>query len=98
VETVTASEALKARARQMRDDFTRALAAVLAEAVAAPTNDPHAYLAAGLITSTWTVAFNEAHKVYDRIRDDGESKRSFLSLIDRGTAGTAAALEGTAYA
>ena len=98
VATVLASEALKARARQMRDDFTRALAAVLAEAIDQPTDDPHAHLAAGLIASTWSVAFGEAQKVFDHTRDAGEAKRNFLALIDRGTAGTAAALAGTAYA
>jgi len=98
VETVMASQALKARARQMRDDFTRALAAVLAEAVDRPTDDPHAHLAAGLIASTWSVAFGEARKVFDRTRDAGEAKRNFLALIDRGTAAAAVALAGSAYA
>ena len=97
VETVVASEALKARARQMRDDFIRALAAVVAEAVDQPTDDPHAHLAASLIVSTWNVAFAEAQKVFDRTGEAGEVKRNFLALIDRGTAGTAAALAGTAY-
>lgn len=98
VETVMASEALKARARQMRDDFTRALAAVLAEASDQPTDDPHAHLAAGMIASTWSVAFVEAQKLYDRAHDADDAKRAFLALIDRGAAGTAAALAGTAYA
>ena len=98
VETVMVSEALKARARQMRDDFTRALAAVLAEAVDRPCDDPHAHLAASLIASTWSVAFVEAQKVFDHTRDASEAKRNFLTLIDRGTAGTAVALAGTAYA
>ena len=97
-ETAVGSEVLKARARQMRDDFTRALAAVLAESVDQPTEDPLAHLAACFIASTWSAAFSEAQKVFDRTRDASESKRSFLSLIDRGTAGTAAALAGTAYA
>lgn len=98
VETVMASEALKARARQMRDDFTLAFARVLAEASDRPTDDPDAHLAAGLIVSTWSVAFVEAQKAFDRTRDAGEAKRRFLALIDRGTAGTATALTSTAYA
>ncbi|WCM29971.1 TetR/AcrR family transcriptional regulator [Sphingomonas sp. QA11] len=98
VETVLASEALKARARQMRDDFTNALAAVLAETVGSPTDDPHAHLAAGLIASTWSMAFTEAQKIFDRTRDESEARRSFLGLIDRGIAGTSAALAGTPYA
>jgi AcrR family transcriptional regulator len=98
VETAMASEALKARARQMRDDFIRALAVVLAAAVEQPADDPHAHLAAGLIASTWSVAFGEAQKVFDRTGDVGEAKRNFLALIDRGSAGAVAALAGTAYA
>jgi AcrR family transcriptional regulator len=97
IETAMASEALKARAREMRDDFTRALAKVLAEASAQPAEDPNAHLAAGLIISTWNVAFSEAQKVFDRTRSAAEAKRRFLALIDRGTAGTLEALAGTDY-
>jgi AcrR family transcriptional regulator len=95
--TAMASEALKARAREMRDDFTRALALVLADTSNQPPGDPNAHLAAGLIVSTWAVAFSEAQKLFDRTRDAGEAKRCFLAVIDRGTAGAAAALAQTAY-
>ena len=98
IKTAMASEALKARAREMRDDFTRALALVLADTSNQPPGDPNAHLAAGLIVSTWTVAFIEAQKLFDRTRDAGEAKRCFLAVIDRGTAGAAAALAKTAYA
>jgi len=92
IKTAMASEALKARAREMRDDFTRALAIVLTETSNRPAGDPNAHLAAGLIVSTWNVAFSEAQKLFDRTRDAGEAKRCFLAVIDRGTAGVAAAL------
>src|ERR1700742_4761655 len=95
IKTAMASEALKARARAMRDDFTRALALVLADTVNQPPGDPNAHLAAGLIVATWTVAFIEAQKLFDRTRDAGEAKRCFLAVIDRGTAGAAAALAKT---
>jgi AcrR family transcriptional regulator len=98
IRTAMASEALKARAREMRDNFTRALATVLADTVNRPTGDPNAHLAAGLIVSTWNVAFSEAQKLFDRTRDAGEAKRCFLAMIDRGTAGATAALAETAYA
>src|ERR1700742_4448064 len=39
IKTAMASEALKARAREMRDDFTRALAIVLADAGHQPADD-----------------------------------------------------------
>ena len=98
VETALASEALKARARQMRDDFVHALAEVLADAVGRPSNDMHAHLAAGLIASTWSVAFLQAHDVFGRSRDAAEAKVAFLMLVDRGIAGTKAALTETPYA
>ena len=97
VETALASEALKARARQMRDDFVSALAKVLADSVGLPSDDMNAYLAAGLVASTWNVAFLQAHEVIRRSRDAAEAKRAFLLLIDRGIAGTKAALAETVY-
>jgi AcrR family transcriptional regulator len=98
IRTAMASAALKARAREMRDDFTRALAIVLADTSNRPAGDPNAHLGAGLIVSTWSVAFSEAQNLFDRTRDAGEAKRCFLAIIDRGTAGAAAALAKTAYA
>lgn len=97
VDTALASEALKARAREMRDDFVRALAGVMAEAVGRPRDDADAHLAAGLIATTWSVAFIRAHEQLSKSGDIGAAKRTFLTLIDRGTAGTIAALSGTAY-
>src|ERR1700749_5101441 len=75
--TAMASEALKARARERRDDFTRALALVLAEEARQPAGDPNAHLAAGLIVSTWAVAFSEAQKLFDRTQDPDAAKRCF---------------------
>ena len=98
VQTSLASEALKARARQMRDDFVRALAAVLADAVGQPPDDANAHLAAGLVAATWSIAFTLAHEALSRSGDVDEAKRTFLMLIDRGVAGTRAALAKTAYA
>jgi hypothetical protein len=98
IRTALASAALKARAREMRDDFTRALALVLADAGNRPDGDPDAHLAAGLIVSTWNVAFSEAQNLFDRTRDAGVAKRCFLAVIDRGTTGAVAALAKTPYA
>ena len=98
VETALASESLKARARQMRDDFVRALAAVLADAVDRPRDDPLAHLAASLSASVWSIAFTQAHEHFDRARDANEAKQTFLALIDRGFVGIKAALADTAYA
>jgi hypothetical protein len=97
VETALACEALKARARQMRDDFVRALAGVLAEEASRPTDDPDAYLAAGLITATWSIAFTRAHAELSDTGNVEAAKDIFLGLIDRGVIGTHAALEGTPF-
>jgi hypothetical protein len=97
VETALASESLKARARQMRDDFVRALAITLAESADCRQDDPNAHLAANLIAATWTVAFLQAHQAFTHTKDAAAANRTFLALIDRGTAGVEAALADTPY-
>ncbi|PJI55647.1 TetR family transcriptional regulator [Methylobacterium radiotolerans] len=98
VETALKSDALKARARQMRDDFVRALAAVLAEDVRQPPDDADAYLGAMLMTSVWTIAFARAHALLRETGDAAAARGLFLALIDRGAVGAKAALSGTPYA
>ncbi len=98
VETAQASEALKARARQMRDDFVRALAPVLADAVGRPIDDPDSHLVAALIAATWSTAFVQAHVQLGDTGDTEAAKNTFLALIDRGIMGARAALSGTPYA
>jgi AcrR family transcriptional regulator len=97
VETALASEALKSRARQMRDDFVGALAEILAAEAGRPHDDAEAYLAAGLIASAWSTAFTRAHALLRQSGDVGAAKRLFLDLVDRGVVGTRAALFGTPY-
>jgi AcrR family transcriptional regulator len=97
VETAQASEALKARARQMRDEFVRALAGVLADEVGRPADDPDAYLAAGLVATTWSIAFTRAHAELSATGNGEAAKSIFLGLIDRGIVGTHAALAGTPF-
>ncbi len=97
VETAQASEPLKARARQMRDDFVSALAGVLADGAGRAADDPDAYLAAGLIAATWSIAFTRAHAELSATGNVEAAKGIFLGLIDRGVIGTHAALEGTPF-
>lgn len=97
VETARASEVLKARARQMRDDFVQALAAVLADAAGRPEDDADAYLAAGLMASTWSIAFVRAHAQLSKTGDVAAAKSMFLALVDRGVRGAHAALLDTPY-
>lgn len=98
VETVAASEALKARARAIRDEVVQSLTGELAKSVGRLADDPDAHLAASLLLATWTVAFIQAH---DAFRRDGDSKAAqtiFLAVVDRGSAGIDAAMRGTRYA
>jgi AcrR family transcriptional regulator len=98
VETVKASEALKARARAIRDEVVQSLSEALAEVVGRPPDDPDARLAASLLLATWTVAFAQAHEVFRRDEDAEAAKATFLAVVDRGTDGVAAAMAGTPYA
>ena len=96
--TLQASEALRARARAIRDELTDALAIAFASSVKRVHPDPTAGLAASLLVATWAFALMEAHRTFQQNQDEGEANACFLSLIDRGTKGVKAALEGTPYA
>lgn len=97
MQTLQASEALKARARAIRDELTDALAAALASSAKNVHPDPLAGLAASLLVATWAHALTEAHRSFQHNQDEGEANAYFLSLIDRGTQGAKAALKGTPY-
>lgn len=96
--TLQASEALKARARSIRDELTDVLAAALIRSVKRTHPDPIAGLTASLLVATWTFALTEAHRSFRENQDRNEANHCFLELIDRGTKGVKAALEGTPYA
>lgn len=95
--TIQESEALKARARAIRDELTEMLAGALAKAAHRKQPDPSADLAATLLVATWEVAFLEAHRVFGRSHDVRKANKAFLAIVDRGTRGIKAALEGTSY-
>jgi AcrR family transcriptional regulator len=98
VETVERSEALKARARAIRDELAHVVTLALAECVGRDPGDPDACLAAGLLVATWTVAFVHAHRTFRQSADTEDAKGAFLALIDKGSIGLKAALGGTPYA
>ncbi|MGF7191046.1 AcrR family transcriptional regulator [Robbsia andropogonis] len=98
VETVAASEALKARARAIRDEVARALSESLALVVDRPSDDPDAQLAAHLLLTTWSVAFTQAHAAYRRSEDVEMAKNTFLAVVEKGAMGVTAAMIGTPYA
>ena len=96
--TLQASEALRARARTIRDELTDVLAVALTRSVKRVHPDPIASLAASLLVATWALALMEAHRSFQQTQDESEANGCFLALIDRGTKGVKAALAGTPYA
>lgn len=95
--TVQASEALKARARAIRDELTDTVADALARSVRRTLPDSAASLAASLLIATCEVALLEAHRLFQHDQDVAKVNAAFLALVDQGTKGAQAALEGTAY-
>ena len=98
MDTVDASETLKARARALRDEIARDVATALAEAVGRDAGDPDARLAAGLLLATWSIAFVEARRTFRQGRDTQAAQAAFLAIVDKGAIGLKAAMAGTPYA
>ncbi len=73
------------------------MAVVLAEEAGRPGDDADAFVAAGLITAAWSIAFVRAHGELSKTGDPEPAKQIFLTIVDRGVAGTHAALEGTPF-
>lgn len=97
VSTIEKSEALKARARAIRDEFTLALAQALAVDSGFENDAPETQLAATLVLATWSAALIQAHRTFSKTRDNAAAAGVFLNLIDRGTMGVIAAMSGTVY-
>jgi AcrR family transcriptional regulator len=97
VETVAASEALKARARAIRDEVVQSVTVSLALTVGRPEGDADAHLAASLTLATWTVALTQAHSEFRRDGDSAAARAAFLAIVDKGFRGIATALAGTPY-
>ncbi|WP_088347526.1 MULTISPECIES: TetR/AcrR family transcriptional regulator [Rhodomicrobium] len=98
IETIEASETLKARARAIQGELVQAVTAALAESAGREPGDPDAHLAAGLLLATWTVAFIQGHRTYRECRDSEAAQAAFLALVDKGTIGVKAAMADTPYA
>jgi AcrR family transcriptional regulator len=97
METIAASETLKARARAIRDELAQVVTVALSESAGREPADPAAHLAAGLLLATWTVALIQAHRVFRQTRDATAANALFLALVDKGTVGVTAAVAGTPY-
>jgi AcrR family transcriptional regulator len=98
LETIQASEALKARARAIRDELTEMLTVGLAKAANRHLPDPAASLAASFLVATWVVAALEAHRIFLESRDVEKSNIAFLAIVDQGVRGLKVAVKGTSYA
>ena len=98
IATINASETLKARARQIRDEVASGLAVELAHTAGLQEPDADAKLAAALLLASWSVALTGAHDLYRQTHDSAAASAAFLSTIDKGAVGQKAALAGTAYA
>lgn len=98
IATVEASEALKARARQIRGELEDVVATAMLERAGLAGADPVARLAAGMAVAALTVALVAAHRLYKEGHDSDAAGALFLALVDRGCGGVEAALAGTAYA
>lgn len=97
VETIEASEPLKARARAIRDDLVQLVADNLAERVGQSAGDPAAQLAAHMLMAAYAVALIEAHRTYRASHDVEAAKATFLAIVNSGTAGVTAAVNGSPY-
>lgn len=97
IETIERSEALKARARAIRDEIAQIIATSLAEGAGKQPAAPDASLAAAMLLAAWTVAFLQAHRSFRQYQNTKKAESIFLSLVDKGARGVKAALSGTPY-
>jgi len=98
LKTIQASEALKARARAIRDELTDMLADGLVKSANRHLPDSAASLAASLLVATWVVSALEAQRVFHESRDVEKSNVTFLTMLDQGIKGVKVAVKGTPYA
>jgi hypothetical protein len=88
---------LSARVRELRDEFIRDCAKMLAGSVGRAHPDPEAHLFASMLMATWSTAYAEAHRRQRKGSTSREVQSTFISLIDRGFEGIDAAMKATPY-
>jgi AcrR family transcriptional regulator len=92
------SDALRARARELRDEAEAELAKLLAEVAGTGEPDPIARLLGAMIVDAWRVAYAESLKKHRSGRPSAEVHAEFLELLDRGLGMVALAARGTPWA
>lgn len=98
IETINASETLKARARAIRDELTASISAALAGTVGREPEALDAELAATLLVACWALAFVRAHETYRHLSDEAAAQKTFLDVVERGAIALNAVLANTPYA
>jgi len=98
IEAIEGSEALKARARAIRDELAQVVAQALCKCVGREPADVAAQLAANLLLATWTVAFLHGHRTFRQSQNTQKAEAAFLAVVDSGTLGVKGAMAGTPYA
>jgi AcrR family transcriptional regulator len=98
LKTIQDSEALKARARAIRDELTDLVSLALANAVKRSQADATAKLVAALLVASWEVAFLEAHRVYRQSGSVKKANKAFLAIVDQGDSALRAIADGSPYA
>jgi len=98
IEAIEGSEALKARARAIRDELAQVVAEALCKCVGREPADVAAQLAANLLLATWTVAFLHGHRTFRQSQNTQKAEAAFLAVVDSGTLGVKGAMAGTPYA
>jgi AcrR family transcriptional regulator len=96
-DTVMQSPALSARVRELRDEFTKDCARMLADSVGRTHADPEAHLFASLLMAAWSTAYAEGLRRQRKGSTSREVQLAFMSLIDRGFEAIAAAMRATPY-
>jgi AcrR family transcriptional regulator len=77
LQTIQASEALKARARAIRDELTDTITNELLKAASQGKPEPIANLVPSILVATWEAAFLEAHRVFHQNRSVGKANKPF---------------------
>jgi AcrR family transcriptional regulator len=96
-QTVMQSPALSARIRELRDEFIRDCAKMLADSVGRTHPDPVAHLFASLFMAAWSSAYAEGLRQQRKGRTGREVQLAFLNLMDRGFEGIRASMKATPY-
>jgi AcrR family transcriptional regulator len=95
--TAEQSDALRARAREMRETLVSDLATMIADSIGQSRSDPLARLLAELLVTAWHVAYVEALRVYRTGAKSAVVRAAFGDLLERGFVAATAAAKGTHY-